>query len=75
MIDENIKKKALKLSLKERAELAHMLIDSLHPESEFESEEAWSEELKRRIDRYEQGKSAAKPWSEVRKKAHALIDR
>lgn len=37
-----------------------MLIDNLPPEKEFESEEAWSEELRIRIDRYEQGESPAK---------------
>ena len=61
----------------ERAELAHMLIDSLHPEKEFESfesEDPWSEELKRRIDRYEQGKGSVKPWSEVKRNAQALLD-
>ena len=46
MINDKIKKQALELSDQERAELAHMLIDSLHPEKEFESEEAWSKELK-----------------------------
>lgn len=74
MINEKIKKQALELSNQERAELAHMLIDSLHPEKEFESEEAWSEELKNRIDWYEQGKSSAKPWSEVKRNAQALLD-
>jgi putative addiction module component (TIGR02574 family) len=74
MINEKIKKQALELSDQERAELAHMLIDSLHPEKEFESEEAWSKELKKRIDRYEQGESSAKPWSEVKRNAQALLD-
>lgn len=74
MINEKIKKQALELSSQERAELAHMLIDSLNPEKEFESEEAWSEELKKRIDRYEQGESSAKPWIEVKKNAQALLD-
>jgi len=74
MINEKIKKQALELSDHERAELAHMLIDSLHPEIEFESEEAWSEELKKRIDRYEQGESSTKPWSEVKKNALSLLD-
>lgn len=46
-----------------------MLIDSLHPEKEFDSEEAWSKEQKKRIDRYEQGESSAKPWSKVNKNA------
>ncbi len=74
MINEKIKKQALELSSKERAELAHMLIDSLNPVIEFESEEAWSEELKKRIDQYEQGQSSAKPWSEVKKNAQSLLD-
>lgn len=74
MINEKIKKQALELSDRERAELAHMLIDSLHPEKEFESEEAWSEELKKRIDRYEQGEGSAKPWREVKKNAQSLLD-
>jgi putative addiction module component (TIGR02574 family) len=74
MINEKIKKQALELSDQERAELAHMLIDSLHPEKEFESEEAWSEELKKRIDRYEQGKSSTKPWIDVKKNAQTLLD-
>ena len=50
MINEKIKKQALELSDQERAELAHMLIDSLHPEKEFESEEAWSEEVKKLLE-------------------------
>jgi len=74
MINDKIKKQALELSSEDRAELAHMLIDSLNPEKEFESEEAWSEELKNRIDRYEQGESSSKPWSEVKKNAQALLD-
>jgi hypothetical protein len=51
-----------------------MLIDSLHPEKEFESEEAWSKELKDRIDRYESGDGLTKPWSEIKKNAQTLID-
>ncbi|WP_340103885.1 addiction module protein [Rhodohalobacter sp. 8-1] len=74
MINKKIKKQVLELSNQERAELAHLLIDSLHPEKEFESEEAWSEELKKRIARHEQGKSSAKSWSEVKRNAQALLD-
>ena len=74
MINEKIKKQALELADQERAELAHMLIDSLHPDQEFESEEDWSKELRKRIDRYEQGESSARPWSEVKKKAQSLLD-
>ena len=51
MINEKIKKQALELADQERAELAHMLIDSLHPDQEFESEEDWSKELKKSTTR------------------------
>ena len=74
MINEKIKKQALELSSEERAELAHILIDSLQPEKKYESEKAWSEELKKRIDQYELGNSSSKAWSEVKKNAQALID-
>lgn len=75
MSKETIKKQALELSEAERAELAHSLIDSLNPESEFETEEAWSKELKKRISRYEQGASSSKPWNEVKKNAQALLNK
>lgn len=74
MINEKIRKQALKLTSQERAELAHLLIDSLQPEKEFGSEEAWSEELKKRIDQFEQNMGSAKSWSEVKKNAQALLD-
>lgn len=72
MSNETIKRQALELSDKERAELAHLLIDSLNPEAEFESEEAWSNELKKRIDQYEKGVSSTKSWSKVKKNAQVL---
>lgn len=74
MINDEIKKQVLELSGEERAELAHILIDSINPKNKIESEEAWSEELKNRIDRYERGESSSKPWSEVKKNAQGLLD-
>ncbi|HKJ33560.1 MAG TPA: addiction module protein [Balneolales bacterium] len=75
MVNEAIKKQVLELSDKERAELAHLLIDSLNPVNEFESEEAWQKELKDRISRYEQGVSSTKSWSEVKRKGQRLINK
>ena len=75
MSNKTLKKQVLELSEEERAELAHLLIDSLNPEAEYESEESWSKELKKRIDRYEQGASSTKPWNEVKKNAQALLDK
>lgn len=73
MTSKEIKKQALDLSEDHRAELAHMLIDSLHP-SQVESERAWSEELKHRITQYEENHASTKPWSEVKKKALGMIE-
>lgn len=75
MVNEAIKKQALELSDKERAELAHLLIDSLNPDEEFESEEAWANELNERISRYEQGESPTKSWSEVKRNAQRRINK
>jgi hypothetical protein len=47
MVIEKIKKKALELSDKERAQLAHVLIDSLQKEEAFDSEEALVEGVKK----------------------------
>ena len=74
MMNEKIKKQALNLSSEERAELAHILIESLPLADDIGSEEAWSKELKRRIDDFEQGKSSVKPWREVKKNALSQLD-
>jgi hypothetical protein len=39
MIEDQILKQALQLPKKERAELAHKLIESLEPEKKYQSEE------------------------------------
>lgn len=70
-----MKKEALKLSQKERAQLAHMLIDSLSPETDFESEEAWSEELKHRINQYQEGASSSTAWKNVKKKGLDILNK
>jgi putative addiction module component (TIGR02574 family) len=73
MTNETIKKQALELSDQERAELAHILIKSLHQESEYNSEDEWSNELNERITCYERSESTSKPWSEIKKNARSLL--
>lgn len=75
MIKEKIQKEILKLSKEERAELVHLLIDSLDFEEQFDSEEAWAEELKRRIDQYESGEGSSTSWDEVKRNAKAMLGR
>jgi putative addiction module component (TIGR02574 family) len=74
MIDKKIKKQVMELSHHERAELAHLLIDSLHQQQDFVSEEAWSEELQKRIDRFEKGEAKTKSWEQVKKSCRSLLD-
>ncbi|MEX2456044.1 MAG: addiction module protein [Balneolaceae bacterium] len=75
MINEKIKKGALNLSQKERAELAHLLIDSLGPGAKIKTEKEWSDELKSRIDKYEKGERSAKDWNRIKNNAKAILDR
>lgn len=74
MIKEKIQEEVLKLSEKERAELAHLLIESLRTYETYDSEEAWAEELKRRVDQFESGESKLTSWEEVSKKVRSIIE-
>lgn len=55
---QEILNRAMTLSEKERAEIAHKLLSSLEPEPEedpAEVEQAWLEEIERRMDLVEKG--------------------
>lgn len=74
MIKEKIQKEIHNLSKKERAELAHLLIKSLEADQEFDSKEAWSKELKKRVDRHAAGESELTSWNTVSKKVRKIIE-
>lgn len=59
-----LKAEAEKLSMQERAELAHFLIGLLEPEDPG-AEAAWDAELARRAEEIESGKVVGKPAAEV----------
>ena len=63
---ERVKQEALRLPEDDRAELARFLIESLD-ESEYPDvvEAAWDEELRRRVERIEQGRSRLRPAHQV----------
>jgi putative addiction module component (TIGR02574 family) len=66
---------ALQLSAEDRDEIAIELQDSLEPQMDpAEWEAHWAEELKRRIDDIDQGKSELIPWEEVRRKLMEAVD-
>lgn len=74
MISEKIKKQVFSLSKKERAQLAHELIDSLQPDKKIKSEKEWSKELKRRISQYERGESSTRSWTDVKENARSMLN-
>ena len=65
-------KQALSLSVDERAALANTLLDSL--ESRNESvQEAWDEEVARRIEDLKAGKAVTVPWEELHRELLAMV--
>jgi putative addiction module component (TIGR02574 family) len=56
----------------DRATLAGLLIESLEADAEPDGEEAWSDEIKRRVADIESGTVETVPWEEVRRR---LLDR
>jgi len=68
-----LSQKSQALAPEDRARLAEMLLDSIHLSVDQAIEDAWDEELKRRIDEVEQGTaslvSAEDAFAQVR---HAI---
>jgi len=56
---------ALRLTVKERAELAAELLASLDGEPDEDVEAAWAAEIERRVRRLEVEGSRGRPWQEV----------
>jgi len=57
---------AMQLPDKDRADLAGRLILSLHPHAERDVEEAWAQEIDRRLDGVEERKARSRPWGDVK---------
>ena len=58
----------LRLSAEERSAVAAALIDSLETEVDDDADQAWSDEIQRRIDDIDTGRVQLIPWSEVRRR-------
>ena len=66
---QSVLKEALKLPIKERADVAAELLSSLdeaEADDPAEVERLWAEEVERRARRALAGESQGTPWSEVR---------
>jgi putative addiction module component (TIGR02574 family) len=68
-------KRALALSVEERAELAGSLLESLEgaPDDPAAVEAAWNEEIARRIENLDSGKAKTVPWEEVRQRISSKL--
>lgn len=61
-------KAVLRLPLRERAAVAQSLIKSLDEGVDPDAEAAWAEEIARRVNDIDEGKTKLIPWSGVRRK-------
>ncbi len=59
---------ALKLSPNERAEVAEQLIASLEEAPDTAVEQAWQQEVQRRLQQVERGEVKTIPWEEVQRR-------
>jgi len=62
---------ALELPPEQRAALAGELIQSLDEHVDDDAEAAWSEELRRRLERLDSGLAKTVPWSVARRRIQA----
>jgi putative addiction module component (TIGR02574 family) len=66
-------KRALALSVDERAALAHTLLDSLEGTDES-VQEAWDDEVARRIGDLKAGKAVTVPWEQLHRELLAMVN-
>jgi putative addiction module component (TIGR02574 family) len=66
-------KRALALSVDERAALANTLLDSLEGVDES-VQDAWDKEVSRRIDSLKAGKAVTVPWEELHQELLAMVN-
>jgi putative addiction module component (TIGR02574 family) len=70
---DDLLKKALTLSPQDRATLAGSLIESLDEAEELSVQNAWNDEIARRIEDLDSGKAKTIPWDEVRREIAAKL--
>ena len=66
-------KRALALSVEEHAALANTLLDSLEVTNES-VQEAWDEEVARRIEDLKTGKAVTVPWEQLHRELLAMVN-
>jgi putative addiction module component (TIGR02574 family) len=69
----DLEEKVLRLSVKKRARLARLLLESLDAEDEGDVEAAWVEEAKRRYEEVRSGRVKSQRSSAVHARARAAL--
>ena len=67
-------REAAELSEQDRATLASLLIESLDPKSDPGVEQAWADEIARRVAELDTGTVQTIPWEQVREELFSLQD-
>jgi putative addiction module component (TIGR02574 family) len=70
-----ILKDALELPAEGRAALTDSLLESLDSEVDEDAEAAWQQEIHRRLDELDSHQVAPQPWSDVRRRLRATLQR
>jgi len=68
-------RRASELPEEERAALAGLLLDSLDREVDPDAEEAWSQEIRKRLSEIDSGQVQLVPWSTVRDQLNQRLER
>jgi putative addiction module component (TIGR02574 family) len=66
---------ALELPPEQRAALADSLLGSLDTSVDIDSEQAWREEIERRVSSIEGGSASLIPWEEVQERIARRLSR
>ncbi|MBN1444090.1 MAG: addiction module protein [Planctomycetes bacterium] len=65
---QKIVDEALRLPPAARAALASQLLESLEPDIDAEAEDAWSEEIAKRLREIDSGQVKLIPWAQARRR-------
>ena len=68
----DLQKRALALPVDERAALANTLLDSLETTNQS-VQEAWDQEVARRIEDLKTGKAVTVPWEQLRRELLTMV--
>jgi len=70
---DDVLREALSLSEAERAEVAGALLESIEPPADVDVEQAWREEVARRMAAIDAGQARTVSWEEVREQLYASL--